>query len=188
MMKVIRVSETLEMGAMVGIDPDSDGLARARRLGIPTTAAGVDGLTCSRARDRLQIVDQEALARLGTRSVIAVSAAVLMVRATVPLSFPVVLSVGVAALALGVAIAALYLVTSQAFAAPSRATVLGFAVGIATTLVGGLVLGTTSHGAAGFFALFALACVLVVASAFLMDRHVEPARRSNAVVRRRCGW
>lgn len=117
MMKVIRVSETLEMGAMVGIDRDSDGLARARRLGIPTTAAGVDGLTCSRARDRLQLVDQEALARLGTRSVIAVSAAVLMVRATVPLSFPVVLSVGVAALALGVAIAALYVVTSQAFAA-----------------------------------------------------------------------
>ncbi|MGH3585502.1 MAG: acetaldehyde dehydrogenase (acetylating) [Pseudonocardia sp.] len=44
MLKVIRLSETLEMGAMVGIDPDSDGLARARRLGIPTTAEGVDGL------------------------------------------------------------------------------------------------------------------------------------------------
>jgi acetaldehyde dehydrogenase len=44
MLKVIRLSQTLEMGAMVGIDPGSDGLARAQRLGIPTTADGVDGL------------------------------------------------------------------------------------------------------------------------------------------------
>jgi acetaldehyde dehydrogenase len=44
MMKVIRLSDTLEMGAMVGIDPDSDGLARARRLGVATTTEGVDGL------------------------------------------------------------------------------------------------------------------------------------------------
>ncbi|ALL79303.1 acetaldehyde dehydrogenase (plasmid) [Pseudonocardia sp. EC080610-09] len=44
MMKVIRLAETLEMGAMVGIDPDSDGLARAARLGIATTADGIDGL------------------------------------------------------------------------------------------------------------------------------------------------
>ncbi|WP_327583803.1 acetaldehyde dehydrogenase (acetylating) [Nonomuraea sp. NBC_00507] len=44
MIKVLRLSGTLEMGAMVGIDPDSDGLARARRLKIPTTHEGVDGL------------------------------------------------------------------------------------------------------------------------------------------------
>ncbi|MGY1939095.1 acetaldehyde dehydrogenase (acetylating) [Nocardia gipuzkoensis] len=44
MIKVIRHSEVLEMGAMVGIDPESDGLARARRLGVPTTADGVQGL------------------------------------------------------------------------------------------------------------------------------------------------
>lgn len=44
MIKVLRLSDTLEMGAMVGIDPDSDGLARARRLGVPTTDEGVDGL------------------------------------------------------------------------------------------------------------------------------------------------
>ncbi|MFE0379172.1 acetaldehyde dehydrogenase (acetylating) [Streptomyces inhibens] len=30
--------------ALVGIDPDSDGLARARRLKIPTTHKGIDGL------------------------------------------------------------------------------------------------------------------------------------------------
>ncbi|MFV9458867.1 acetaldehyde dehydrogenase (acetylating) [Rhodococcus sp. NM-2] len=44
MIKVIRHSDVLQMGAMVGIDPDSDGLARARRLGVPTTSDGVQGL------------------------------------------------------------------------------------------------------------------------------------------------
>lgn len=44
MIKVIRNSDALEMGAMVGIDPASDGLARARRLGVPTTSDGVQGL------------------------------------------------------------------------------------------------------------------------------------------------
>lgn len=44
MVKVLRHSEVLEMGALVGIDPDSDGLARARRMGIATTSEGVQGL------------------------------------------------------------------------------------------------------------------------------------------------
>jgi acetaldehyde dehydrogenase len=44
MIKVMRRSRNLEMGAMVGIDPASDGLARAARLKVPTTAEGVDGL------------------------------------------------------------------------------------------------------------------------------------------------
>lgn len=44
MIKIMRHSKHLEMGAMVGIDPQSDGLARATRLGIPTTAEGIDGL------------------------------------------------------------------------------------------------------------------------------------------------
>ncbi|HEX3930010.1 MAG TPA: acetaldehyde dehydrogenase (acetylating) [Nocardioides sp.] len=44
MIKVLRTSEHLEMGAMVGIDPRSDGLARAARLGVPTTAGGIGGL------------------------------------------------------------------------------------------------------------------------------------------------
>ena len=44
MIKVMRVSDVLEMGALVGVDPDSDGLKRAERLGVPTTANGVDGL------------------------------------------------------------------------------------------------------------------------------------------------
>ena len=44
MFKVIRLSGTLRVAAMVGVDPDSDGLARARRLGIATTAGGIDAL------------------------------------------------------------------------------------------------------------------------------------------------
>ncbi|MBV6762378.1 acetaldehyde dehydrogenase (acetylating) [Rhodococcus opacus] len=44
MIKVLRNSDILEMGAMVGIDPNSDGLARAARLKVPTTADGVQGL------------------------------------------------------------------------------------------------------------------------------------------------
>jgi acetaldehyde dehydrogenase len=44
MIKVLRTSDTLDLAAMVGIDPDSDGLARASRLGISTTHEGLEGL------------------------------------------------------------------------------------------------------------------------------------------------
>lgn len=44
MIKIMRTSKHLKMGAMVGIDPASDGLARADRLGVPTTHEGVEGL------------------------------------------------------------------------------------------------------------------------------------------------
>ena len=44
MIKIMRLSDTLEMGAFVGIDPESDGLKRAERLGVPITAGGLDGL------------------------------------------------------------------------------------------------------------------------------------------------
>ena len=44
MIKVMRTSDTLEVGALVGIDPKSDGLARAERMKIATTAEGIDGL------------------------------------------------------------------------------------------------------------------------------------------------
>ncbi len=44
MMKIVRTSEILEMAALVGIDPGSDGLARARGLGVATTHEGIDGL------------------------------------------------------------------------------------------------------------------------------------------------
>jgi acetaldehyde dehydrogenase len=44
MIKILRGSETLRVVAMVGIDPASDGLARAARLRIATTSDGVEGL------------------------------------------------------------------------------------------------------------------------------------------------
>jgi acetaldehyde dehydrogenase len=47
MIKVMRNGRHLEMGALVGIDPASDGLARAARLGVPTIANGVEGLIAS---------------------------------------------------------------------------------------------------------------------------------------------
>lgn len=43
MIKILRHGEHTEMGAMVGIDPASDGLARAKRMGVAITAEGVEG-------------------------------------------------------------------------------------------------------------------------------------------------
>lgn len=45
MIKILRHGKHLEMGAMVGIDPASDGLARAARMGVAITHEGVEGLT-----------------------------------------------------------------------------------------------------------------------------------------------
>lgn len=44
MIKIMRTSQVLEMAVMVGIDPDSDGLARAKRMGAETTHKGIAGL------------------------------------------------------------------------------------------------------------------------------------------------
>jgi acetaldehyde dehydrogenase len=56
MIKVMRTSQHLEMGAMVGIDPDSDGLARAARLGVPITHEGIHGLTRLPGYDAIGVV------------------------------------------------------------------------------------------------------------------------------------
>jgi acetaldehyde dehydrogenase len=87
MIKVIRLSETLEMGAMVGIDASSDGLARAARLGVPTTADGVRGLIELPGFDEIGIVfdatsagahraNAEALAPYGKRLIDLTPAAI----------------------------------------------------------------------------------------------------------------
>ena len=44
MIKILRHGQHLEMAVMVGIDPESDGLARARRMGVATTHQGEGGL------------------------------------------------------------------------------------------------------------------------------------------------
>jgi acetaldehyde dehydrogenase len=44
MIKIIRYSDILEVEYLVGIDPDSDGLKRAARMGIKTTYEGLAGL------------------------------------------------------------------------------------------------------------------------------------------------
>ena len=49
-------SPVLEPVWMVGIDPESDGLKRAREMGIKTTSDGVDGLVPHMQADGVQIV------------------------------------------------------------------------------------------------------------------------------------
>ncbi len=56
MIKIMRTSKNLEMGAMVGIDPASDGLARAARLKVPTTHEGIDGLRRMPEYEDIQVV------------------------------------------------------------------------------------------------------------------------------------
>ena len=47
MIKIQERSEALELLAMVGIDPESDGLRRARERGVATTHEGIDGLVAN---------------------------------------------------------------------------------------------------------------------------------------------
>ena len=56
MIKIIRTSLNLEMVAMVGIDPASDGLSRAERMNVATTAQGVDGLKAMDVYKDIKIV------------------------------------------------------------------------------------------------------------------------------------
>jgi acetaldehyde dehydrogenase len=87
MIKVLRHSRFLEMGAMVGIDPESDGLARAARLKVPTTHEGVEGLIALPNFDEIEIVfdatsakahkqNHERLAPLGKRLIDLTPAAI----------------------------------------------------------------------------------------------------------------
>ncbi len=56
MIKIMRNSSVLEMGAFVGIDPESDGLKRADRVGIAVTAGGIDGLIGLPVWDQIGVV------------------------------------------------------------------------------------------------------------------------------------
>jgi len=44
MVKILNGSKDLEMSCLVGIDPESDGLNKARKMGVATTDRGINGL------------------------------------------------------------------------------------------------------------------------------------------------
>ena len=54
LMKAMR-SEVIEPAWMVGVVPDSPGLARAKDMGLKTTAEGVDGMLPTMREDGVQI-------------------------------------------------------------------------------------------------------------------------------------
>ncbi|BBY25368.1 acetaldehyde dehydrogenase (acetylating) [Mycobacterium stomatepiae] len=56
MLKILRGGGPLTMAALIGIDPTSDGLARAQRAGVPTSAQGVDGLLAMPGFDQIRLV------------------------------------------------------------------------------------------------------------------------------------
>lgn len=56
MKKLVKRAGAVELVALVGIDPDSDGLAKARALGLTAIHTGVDGLIASSLFDDLAIV------------------------------------------------------------------------------------------------------------------------------------
>ena len=56
MIKIMRTSDTIEVGCFVGIDPKSDGLARAQRMGVEICSTGIDGLVEMPIWDEVEIV------------------------------------------------------------------------------------------------------------------------------------
>lgn len=56
MVKILRHGKNLKMGAFVGIDPESDGLKRAARMGVSTVATGIEGLLAHRDFESIRYV------------------------------------------------------------------------------------------------------------------------------------
>jgi acetaldehyde dehydrogenase len=56
LIKVKRLSQTLEVGGMIGIDPASDGLARARRLGVTVSDQGLEGFLAMPEADEISLM------------------------------------------------------------------------------------------------------------------------------------
>ena len=56
MIKIVELSQTLEMSVLVGIVPDSDGLARAHELSVATTHEGIDGFVKMPEFDAIKLV------------------------------------------------------------------------------------------------------------------------------------
>jgi acetaldehyde dehydrogenase len=94
MIKVLRTSRTLEVGALVGIDPDSDGLARGRRMGVPTFTGGIDDLMRWPGVEDIRIVFDATSAKLhGRHSGIARTRGMQMVDLTPAAAGPYVVPV-----------------------------------------------------------------------------------------------
>jgi len=56
MMKMLKFPQNMELVAVVGIDPGSEGLAMARERGVATTHEGIEGLRALPAYDEIGIV------------------------------------------------------------------------------------------------------------------------------------
>ena len=56
MIKIVELSHALELTALVGIVADSDGLARARELGVATTHEGIEGFVKMPEFDDIKLV------------------------------------------------------------------------------------------------------------------------------------
>ncbi len=56
MFKVLKTSQALELVAMVGIDPHSDGLERARKMGVAATSGGLSAFLEMPEFDRVRII------------------------------------------------------------------------------------------------------------------------------------
>lgn len=56
LMKAMHSSDTIDVIAMCGIDPNSDGLARAAEMGLATTSEGIDGLVALAEFDEVELV------------------------------------------------------------------------------------------------------------------------------------
>ncbi len=56
MIKVMNLSEILELSVFAGIDPESEGLQHAERLGVSITADGIDGLVKMKEFEEIAIV------------------------------------------------------------------------------------------------------------------------------------
>ncbi|MEM8499643.1 MAG: acetaldehyde dehydrogenase (acetylating) [Pseudomonadota bacterium] len=56
MVKIVQTSKVLELAAFVGIDPKSDGLARAEKMGISGTSEGLVGLTAMDDFEAIKLV------------------------------------------------------------------------------------------------------------------------------------
>ncbi|WP_435972597.1 acetaldehyde dehydrogenase (acetylating) [Streptomyces sp. Qhu_M48] len=73
LIKIVRGSGRVTAAAMIGIDPESEGLARARRLGVRTSADGVAGLLALDDFDSVDIVFDATSARAHHRNAAALA-------------------------------------------------------------------------------------------------------------------